>query len=519
MKMKFIRGFLVVCFLMVLALFGVRNAPLVIDAVRTSYHDSGSFSTIPGAVSEALVSDSTFLRYRLIDLSGLYYRVTARESMNEVLLLNNGMLTDASIKEADMTKYSAAAKELSDWLDEQGIPFLFVQFPYKLDLNKTLLPFGYSNASPDNAMAMVSQLQASGVNTLDLYTPMGTTAEQIGEVFYATDHHWRPSAAFTAFRATAAAIQEIFPDMPILGQPMLDETQWTKHSIPFQFLGSRGKRVGRLFGGVDDLEWLTPNFDTHISTYIPKHATFRSGTFEDAMIVQRYIDDPASIYLLNHYCVYIGGDYPLVHHRNPDAPIDMKVMIIKDSFALPYQAFMATLFTEVDVLDPRHYTLNSLPEYIQMSQPDLVLMPVNPSVINRDVYFFHEYPASALEPVETVVDFDIQILPKNNNYNFMSIAEDLQPDTAYRLQIGNIEITDGQTDGVTVVLYDFDKNVRLDAYCFDLQYGPGENGYEWTFRMPEGKNRNLQVLVYAGVSGKTNGIGIICDDVVLDMLE
>lgn len=516
--MKFLKTALVVCLILILAVFSLQNSDIVLEAVRSQVKGVEELDKLPKAISEALVSDDTYMRNQLVDLSGLYYRLTARRSMNDIVKLNNGMLTDEHIDVEDMTPYSAAAGKLSDWLAEQDIPFLFVQFPYKLDIEKKLLPMGYTNGSSDNAMAILKQMQELGVNTLDLYTAMGTTAQQIEDAFYDTDHHWRPSAAFKAFQATAEKLQEMFPDQPILGQIMLDEEQWTKHSIPGQFLGSRGKRVGTLYAGVDDLEWLTPNFETEMSTYVPKHADYRAGSFNDAMIVQRYIDDPASLHRLNHYCVYIGGDYPLVHHRNAKAPVDMKVMIIKDSFALPYQAFMATLFTEVDVLDPRHYDLNTLPEYIQMSQPDLVMMPVNPSVINRDSYFFYDYPTTDPEPVETVVDTDIQMRPMENNYRYRVIAKELQPDTVYRLRVGDLQVTDGEFTGVNVMLYDFDKRVRYDSTCFDLTYGPGEYGYEWTFRVPEG-DRDLQLLIYAGVSGSTSMNGLKCADVVLEMLE
>ena len=98
-------------------------------------------------------------------------------------------------------------------------------------------------------------------------------------------------------------------------------------------MGSLGKRVGTYFAGADDFTYYTPNFETKISRFVSNHKTFYKGDFTTANLDLKYLDGK-DYFGHNVYCLYIGGDYPLVKHRNIDAPSKTKILLIKDSFSL-----------------------------------------------------------------------------------------------------------------------------------------------------------------------------------------
>ena len=70
---------------------------------------------------------------------------------------------------------------------------------------------------------------------------------------------------------------------------------------------------------------------------------------------------------------YNGGNAAFVKIVSPNAKNKKKVLIIKDSFGNPISCFLATEFTEVDVIDPRYYSYSSIAEYISMTKPDAVI--------------------------------------------------------------------------------------------------------------------------------------------------
>ena len=143
-------------------------------------------------------------------------------------------------------------------------------------------------------------------------------------------------------------------------------------------MGSHGKRVGRYYAGVDDIDLLYPAFETAMSIDVPYKNIYRSGSFYDSVFALsniKYVD----YYGLDAYSVYVGGDYPLVIQKNKDAINDMRVLILKDSFVRPMQGYFSLQFSEISVIDLRTYTYSSLYQYIDNYDPDLVLVMYNPS--------------------------------------------------------------------------------------------------------------------------------------------
>ncbi len=80
-----------------------------------------------------------------------------------------------------------------------------------------------------------------------------------------------------------------------------------------------------------------------------------------------------SIYT-NRYAAYFGGDYPEVIIKNQIETNGKKVLIIKDSFALPVGAYLSTVVEELVMLDIRYNTMEDIQSYVLEYQPDIAII-------------------------------------------------------------------------------------------------------------------------------------------------
>ena len=145
------------------------------------------------------------------------------------------------------------------------------------------------------------------------------------------------------------------------------------------FLGSLGKKVGAYFtwGGADDFELITPNFDTNLTESQPIKDIERNGSFEDTAL---YMENMKKDYFnINTYATYSGGDFRLQIMKNNLNQNGKKILMIRDSFACVVAPFLALQTSELHICDMRDYEyyvgekLNA-EDYIKQLKPDYVIV-------------------------------------------------------------------------------------------------------------------------------------------------
>lgn len=473
-------------------------------------------------VKDKLMTESLKGHYHFIDGSGLYARISGRRVFNAVVRLNNGMLTGKSSMIPDMGKKAEALKTLNETVGSYGGKFVYVQFPYKMDLEQKMAPAGLTSQLTINneTEGFVSLLQNEGIDTIDTIPNFAKTQELVEETFYRTDHHWKPSAAFKAFCMIMEHLQDLYPEQETFGSFYADPENWTVHEMEHQFLGSRGKRTGVYYGGVDPLQWMTPKFDTYFSSYVQNHDTFKKGNFEDACLIKSYLDPDPQLHKKNHYCITVGGDYPLVQYRNQYAPSELSVLILKDSFTLPLQTYLATAFQKVDIIDPRYFKECSILEYIDRTKPDIVILEINPGGSASETFFtFGDILPDDPELSEVLVSSEIEtIFASESQYNFITVHDEFENNRVYSLSLSGIEITDVSEEvpqGVSIVLYDKAQKKAITRSAFDIEYCNFSGDCYWTFQTPEENSEDLALLIYAGMQGNTRNNGIAIKDLQL----
>lgn len=276
-------------------------------------------------------------------------------------------------------------------------------------------------------------------------------------------------------------------------------------------MGSHGKRVGIYYAGVDPLIYYIPRFTTKMSTIMPYERMIYKGDYTVANIREKYIQN-SDYFNFHPGSVCIGDNYPLVHHYNLNAPNKVKLLIIRDSFALPLEAFMSTEFSEIDSLDSRFYKASTIAEYIQWTNPDLVLL-IRYTRSTGDPFFrFNNYISNNLNSYHNksivLKEYNISLTASNSNYKYTKIPVLLQAGKTYSVSFKDIKITQGKTDGVSIALYDSPKNKTVSQEIFDAEFCSRNNkDIKWTFKVPEVQSE-YSLLVYAGVCGKTKNVGV-----------
>ena len=510
-KMKKPAKFIAGSFLLFIVLFFAGNFPLIIKAVPDRFY---SVSDLRSRLTEAFKSEDFFLRDALITLNGEYARLSGRRFYNNVILLNNGYLTQPLSTGMDTERNARIYEDLQNFAASRGGKFLYVQLPYKLDIDGSLLPDGledYGSYGPTEGF--VEALTERGLDVLDTIPVLSRDSGEIEANYYRTDHHWKPSAACKAFRMIMAHLEAQYPGI-FQDEPYLHEENWEFHELPGQFLGSLGKRVGPLYAGLDGLEWMTPRFETELSFYVPEENSFSFGSYEDVFIRQEYLQAGGSKMHTNHYEVYTGGDHAMTQSRNLHAAADLKLLLIEDSYMLPLKTFFAMAFREVDAIDPRTYKDSSVFEYIDRTRPDLVITALTPGSFEYWSYFHYNDPGDIYtgETRELLFGGDVSI---GTGTAYSPVGSGFEDQSLYKLSFTNVSGLREGTDAVSAVLYDREEDKIVSKTMFDVRYCVAAENCEWSFETPEEYGPGVELRLYAGKSGSADPSDPVFEDVKL----
>jgi len=419
------------------------------------------------------------------------------------------MLSEADIKR-DMRNQAAAIGDLEDYLAEKEIPFLYVQVPYKEKAEGELLPEGMVSYANQNQAELLDYLESMQVETLELSSQMSATKELTNKYFYKTDHYWNNYGAFFAFQIICDRIANMFSEKEF-DFSYTDMAEWESHTLKNWLFGT-----GPGYTKTDDFTWYTPKFETDMSYAVSTKRQLLFGDFETVIMREPYVEvkncfEPA------FYVTYIGDDYPVVQHRNRAPVSDLKLLIIKDSYTLPVQAYLSTVFREIDVLDPRLTMDCTVAEYIAGTEPDLVVLMLSPSAIGTEPYLdfgVEEARSQGTRKEQPLWQKDIEVKPSETNAYCYSYVK-AEYGKTYTVSFDDVLFTQGEAEGVVMGLYNQTSKKLLSTAVFDLAYGRQQGEFSWSFSTPDEGADNLLLIFYAGMPGETKNIGVQYQNVTL----
>ena len=326
--------------------------------------------------SEATANSALDQGHFFIQLYGGLQNLLARTYVEDadprysVVKLSDGTLTFVNSEPMDVTGHGRAVARLADVLEDREIPLLYVQAPQKLQAEDPRLPDGVEDYGDDYADQVLSVLEENGVASLDLREVFAALDRPWSSFFFRTDHHWTPEAAFLAYQTISQVLSEDYGFQ--IDPAWTDPGSYTRTTYSSYFLGSQGKRVGTLYGGVDDIELWAPTFKTQFTYSIPIYDMERTGPFEESLLFPERIEE-VDYFNGNPYTLYAGGDYPMARIYNEENPEGQRILLLRDSYACALTPFLALDCGELITIDLRYFH-DDLLTYVDWLDPDLVMV-------------------------------------------------------------------------------------------------------------------------------------------------
>lgn len=381
---KFLRKeiFVTVLFLAVIFFFGgmtaLKNFPFKPSEVETVY------------------TDGFYDKERFVEVWSLAQRLTSTHRATTIEDAEYGyIIRDTHGKlhfpasHFDVSGETQRTIAFAQKLSSEKTPFLYIQAPNKKLEGYTVYPSGAENYANEDCDVLLAALEESGVDTFDLRESVKECNLDRSEMFYATDHHWTTETAFWAFGEVVEQLNERY-NLGIDADGFYrDLDNYTVTEYPNSYLGSLGRRVGSALSGYDDYTFIQPNFDTDYTIYnalVSLENPAYEGDFMTA-IVRRYILDSTDK-AANKHAAYFEYDYGDLIIKNNLIDNDIKILLIKDSFSLPFAAFLSECVSELHMVDLRDDAAPVPSEYVEKYDFDCVLVMYNPEVFGTKMFNF-----------------------------------------------------------------------------------------------------------------------------------
>jgi hypothetical protein len=515
-----INSILFIIFFSIIAAMSILNFGSIIQAFGA--YEDGAIDQLSGDI-ETTLFDQFYLKDTFVALNGFIGKLIGKRILNETVLLKNGHLIslyDDTVTPGERTYWAAeTVVRLNDYLRREGIGFIFAVAPTHFNGETALLPDGLEAANLDGLTEFWDLLHIRSVDVLRIDDIMKENDMNHYDSFFYTDHHWKPEAAFWATNVILKHMSKRYDTA--LDKKKMDINNYHVDIYKNWFLGSMGRRTGRFFSGLDDISLIHPKFDTGFEVFTSADA--RSGTFFDVMFNMRNMEKN-NLLNSNSYSTYIGGDFPLVIEKNESALNDKKLLVIKDSFALPVQAFLANHFKYIKVIDLRFYSFNSLIQTVYDEKPDIVLALYNLGSILApidELFYFGQVSSLITDDTDTVISKNLLLIEdeqdKNitlegtDDFSFQMLYTHFRPGKKYTLSVDKITVLAGEADYITVKLFDPASTHWATVNYFKTNVNETQH---WTFRIPN-QSYGMQLLIYPGLITKTKDIKVEISNLTL----
>lgn len=273
---------------------------------------------------------------------------------------------------ADMNRlYEPAVEcaiEASELAKELGAQFLYIQSTGKV-LDSSYNYPGVIDYATMKRDAVVSELSNAGIQVIDSKEILQNSDREWMDYFYVSDHHWNNYAAFEIYKEICKKLEDYGYE---IDEEYLNQDNYSKEVYEDIFLGSHGRMAGPLYTGLDDYELWLPNFDTDYSINIPSIDYSQNGSFEECFV--HYENLAQYSYDYYAYYAYLKEDYKLIEITNNNKINGPRVLIIRDSSAVPVSVFLSTQCSSISMMDLRYLDYDeSILDYITDYDPDVIM--------------------------------------------------------------------------------------------------------------------------------------------------
>lgn len=252
-----------------------------------------------------------------------------------LLILNDTVMELYKFNEEKSKLYADTINKVSGKLGE-NVKVYSMLVPVQIEF---LTNEKYKNLSDSqlDAIKFVNDNFLDNIIPVDAYTPI---KEHIDEyVYYRTDHHWTALGAYYGYLGFAATAElEAVP----LNNYKKNEAQ--------DYLGhiSTVNPSETVNNNPDNVVYYVPPVKTDMQVFYYDKETGEKKSYKGDVINKKYV------FLDQKYGIFLGGDFALGVIKT-NVRTDKKIMVIKDSYGNAFIPFLTPHYSEIYVVDPRHY--------------------------------------------------------------------------------------------------------------------------------------------------------------------
>lgn len=327
-------------------------------------------------------------RRKFVSAYGLCCRMVGLRCCNGcVKLLKSNQLMLPTRERRCMAPEAAKVAAFSEFCRTNGVLYLYVQLPKKLDVGRKMLPPGVKDVAYENADELLRGLASAGVAAEDWRTNFADSAKQVAANFYTSDTHWNNPASLRAARelvrsfvrhggADGAAAKR--------AESLLRPKRWRREKAARYFFGALAKRTGRYYTVANDVTFLLPEFETELTFGLPEQKREEKGSFGEVAI-PAYVRLKAGKKDLPFSAQYAGGDERFIRLTNARAPLEKKILLLGDSFSRSVRTYLWTAVREIVAIDLRQYdTPLNVARLVLEERPDIVVQMPTAAALTAD---------------------------------------------------------------------------------------------------------------------------------------
>jgi hypothetical protein len=318
---------------------------------------------------ESYFSDQFPLRERWIEGNAFIdSKLLAKDLIRGIYLNDDGyMITPINPPNSESSSKNINTKinDFSADLKKANVKTYFALVPNKSTMMEKQLP----DYVESNANELTDQLLtgfSDDINPIDFRQEMAKRLTSEENLYFYTDHHWKPKAAYYAYERI---INEMSKDFPELGEPKgKDYFEWQENPAPFY--GSEARKATEVNAEKPDTITVVQAKNEAESLTVCYGGSCDKSLYDLSVL-------EAKDKYTNRYVTYMSGDVPEGIIKNPNVKNGLKVLILKDSYANPMIQFMARSFEETRLLDLRKHNNLDVNQYVLENGIDAVVFVHN----------------------------------------------------------------------------------------------------------------------------------------------
>ncbi len=297
--------------------------------------------------------------FRLACYDAAGWNMAFARNDNEEFMMKNGVIYQAmnlhDNEEIDIIVRNAA--------DENGVPYLFIQHPYRLSREDGYVPYGVDNYYNDNIDNKLSSMREMGIDVMDLRSELYNSGWDNHEGFYLTDNHWKTDTGFLAAKLISEYLASHY-DGFVCNEYTHDPENYSIVAVDLNNPMIR-----------ENVNIYLPDFDTSFQmiriTDDKTKDTEKIGAFRDTVFESRRMEEGRFSNVLTVYSASNVGSELTEITNNTNTKHYGTVMYISNSFSwhiIPYLAMDCDRVYYVPFTDREKSS-----EYVAVLRPDLII--------------------------------------------------------------------------------------------------------------------------------------------------